>query len=409
MFFSIRKILSKALRWGIGSLLYTVFILPLQLIVPKKRNSIVVIGKYGQFNDNVKYIFLYLHNHHRHETEVSYIIKDYQLYKSLKAVGLPVLYHPTPKSILTMVRASVVFVAGHIRRSDYLCCSQAKFIQLWHGAGMKKGSLKNKRIIRQHAILHKVFNAFRFFPTYDVIISTSPFYTKNVFSTAFNAKEVVETGFPRNDCLFREAEPFEMLGTDSSLINRVKEYKQSGYKIVLYAPTFRDTGGDAMVDQVLDLDKLSEFGEYHKLIFVFKMHPAAKATKKISEYRNVWEYDRSSDVYPLFHYIDVLITDYSSIYMDYTLLDRPIVFFPYDYKKYIQQDRDIRFDYDWITPGQKCYNQSELQNVVAKCLLSGEDTFQSKRREIADIAFFNRDGLASNRIWDYIEKNVLDK
>ena len=60
---------------------------------------------------------------------------------------------------------------------------------------------------------------------------------------------------------------------------------------------------------------------------------------------------------------DLLITDYSSIFFDFLLLDRPIVFFPYDLEQYLSQDRAMYFDYEIMTPGPKCrtYDELELQ------------------------------------------------
>ena len=127
----------------------------------------------------------------------------------------------------------------------------------------------------------------------------------------------------------------------------------------------------------------------------------------MEKYDNIIMYDNSKDIQPLLKLSDVLITDYSSVYVDYLLLDRPVIFFPYDYEKYIQKDRDLLFDYDWITPGPKCYSQDELQKTLSDCILGQKDDFVANREEIKNLAFKYKDGNASRRIWDYIKEKYI--
>ncbi|MDF2571436.1 MAG: CDP-glycerol:poly(glycerophosphate) glycerophosphotransferase [Sporomusa sp.] len=406
MFRSLRKLFSKALRSGITMLLYYLIIFPSQCCMPIKKKSIVLIGKYGSFSDNVKYLFLYIHNQGKKDISVAYIVKDRSLYDTLRAEGLPVLLHPSPRSVLAMIRSAIVIVAGNISNFDSLCSSRAYKVQLWHGATMKKtGSLKKKQY-GDYAWIYKASKAIGFSKQWGLATSPSQFYSKNVFAERFKPIDIIESGFPRNDCLFREISPQELIGSDIELIQRIQSYKEQGYRIVLYAPTFRDTGGDAMADGILNLKDLSNFGQKNNIIFIFKMHYKAKTTKNISYLSHVWEYDRQCDTYPMMSLADLLITDYSSIYMDYVLLDRPIVFFPYDYEKYIKKDREITFDYDWITPGPKCRNQSDLFHAIQECLIDGKDSFKSNRQEIADLGFTYKDGLASQRIFEFLQAKM---
>ena len=405
MFKALRKLGSKVLRCGFLRLLYWLIIMPLQFFLPKKKKSIVLIGKYGSFSDNVKYLFLYIHSQGRQDIDVSYIVKDKELCKILNAKGLPVLLHPTLKSLVAMIRAGVIVVAGNMSNFDNLCSSRAYKVQLWHGAGMKKGGSLRKKQFDDHPLIYKMYKAVGFSTKWGLAVSPSPFYSENVFLERFKPIDIIESGFPRNDCLFREASPLELMGSDRELIQRVQRFKEQGYQIVLYAPTFRDTGGDAMSDGILNLKDLSDFGKQYNIVFVFKMHPKAKNTE-ICELSHVWEYKRQYDIYPMMGIVNLLITDYSSIYMDYILLDRPLIFFPYDFEKYIEKDRDISFDYDWIAPGPKCRNQLSLQQAIQACLLGGEDPFRNKRREIADLAFAHKDGLASQRIYDFLQNKM---
>ncbi|MDE7088974.1 MAG: CDP-glycerol glycerophosphotransferase family protein, partial [Prevotella sp.] len=80
---------------------------------------------------------------------------------------------------------------------------------------------------------------------------------------------------------------------------------------------------------------------------------------------NIVILDKNMDVYPILPFTDVLITDYSSIYYDYILMEnKGIILFPFDYDEYIKNSRDLAFDYLTYTPGCKAWNFEELYRLL---------------------------------------------
>lgn len=77
---------------------------------------------------------------------------------------------------------------------------------------------------------------------------------------------------------------------------------------------------------------------------------------------------------------DLLITDYSSIYIDYLLLERPILFLPYDREAYLKT-RGFNFDYDEVTPGPKPKSYAEFLNSI-EGLLYNEMNYVENRKKI---------------------------
>jgi CDP-glycerol glycerophosphotransferase len=69
-------------------------------------------------------------------------------------------------------------------------------------------------------------------------------------------------------------------------------------------------------------------------------------------------------MYPLFTKVDLLITDYSSIFFDFLLTDKPVLFYPYDKDEYLTMDRSMYDDYDTVTPGHKAYNYSDFHKKL---------------------------------------------
>jgi CDP-glycerol glycerophosphotransferase len=114
-------------------------------------------------------------------------------------------------------------------------------------------------------------------------------------------------------------------------------------------------------------------------------------------------YEAHKDAAALLRLSDLLISDYSSIFFDYLLLDKPIVFFPYDYEKYCSRDRSFLFDYEEYTPGAKCGDQETLFRTVLTELAAPSEVWARKRQELRARSFTALDGDASLRLWTEIE------
>jgi len=398
--------MSDFAMWLIGTFL--------AVLTPKKKNSIIFIGKDNKhFLDNTKYLYNYLIRTKEKGIKHSFLTEDRGTLALLKEKNLPVCFYPDPKTAYRLLRTSIVISAdspnnAHISKHHLL--SRAKKIQLWHGVGFKTIELTMPDIIENMKSIKHRINYFlnRRFPKYDVMNSTSEFYTENVFKPALKYKEAFEGGYPRNDVLFREPDELDLIGTDIESYNQIIEYKNQGYKTILYAPTFRDNRNDPISDRIINLEEWSRYGEKNNIVFILKFHPIPNANyTEFNKLKNIIIYNNTKDIYPALRYIDLMVTDYSSIYMDYLLIDRPVLFFSYDYEKYISKDRNIQFDYNWITPGQKCYNQDELFQEIENILINNIDNYKEKREEIKNMAFKNPDGNSSERIWNFIKKKYL--
>jgi CDP-glycerol glycerophosphotransferase len=116
-------------------------------------------------------------------------------------------------------------------------------------------------------------------------------------------------------------------------------------------------------------------------------------------------YRKSCDVYPLLTKCDLMITDYSSIFVDYIIQDKPVVFFPFDYHYYVNNARALQFDYDDVTPGRKCFTYEDLETELRRILVDGVDEYREKRKDVLRNFFDSVDGNSCARILHYIEKN----
>lgn len=403
------KIIIRRISIVFYALIGWCILLPLSYLFQKKKNLIVFIGgrKEGLFQGNIKSLYQHLKKTHENLYFLTYSKNEYQ---EIKKYYSNVVYYPSVKSIFLLLRCkiAVVDIYEWIKDFRYFLLFRSKIVQLWHGVGFKRIQLDSPAYIDDQKKFYPRLEAilYALYPKYDVLISTSKFYTEQLFSRAFKSDKIIETGYPRNDVFFRETSDADLIRCDVVAYNKICQYKKEDYKLILYAPTYRETGGDPISSGAIQLHDLNEYANNNKLIFVFKFHTYTNLSDNQEAFSNILWFDNELDVYPALKMIDLLITDYSSIYMDYLLLNKPILYYPYDYEKYIAQDRAIQFDYEWITTGEKCYSQKELLTWISTILVGGKDKQQNKRSEICDIAFTYKDGKASERIASEINKII---
>ena len=106
------------------------------------------------------------------------------------------------------------------------------------------------------------------------------------------------------------------------------------------------------------------------------------------------------DMYPLLREADVLITDYSSVFFDYLLLDRPIIFAPFDIRQYVAAERELFYEYDQVTPGPKAKDWPDVLRLLKEAIQN--DTWSATRREVC--LRFNKfnDSNNSERVYQAI-------
>ncbi len=403
----LRKIPVFLLQLLVGWLLAA----PLSYLIRKQKNLITFIGRDdGSFTDNVKYFYLYLHELNPQGFEYYFITENINTFDILNEHRLPVLKYPSLKSIWILIRSNILIVDNWtwITNIKYHLLINCLKIQLWHGIPLKKIELDTDIETKNNNSLYiKIRNILGCrYPTYDCLVSTSQYISSAALCSAFKSKNIINTGYPRNDILFNPPDNLHLIETDIDNYQRILGFKESNYKIVLYTPTFRDTGGDIIEDSKLDLQILSIFAKDNNIVFVFKFHPNTVSSRPPINLDNIIEYKSSSDMYPLFGLSDILITDYSSTYFDYLLLNKSIIFFSYDLKNYLEKNREMYFKYDTFTPGAIVNNQSELQNEILNIITdSAMDHYYKSRKQLGDKIFDHTDANSSKRLWNHIQSN----
>ena len=178
---------------------------------------------------------------------------------------------------------------------------------------------------------------------------------------------------------------------------------------ITYLPTFRDNIGDKIdlfSDFNFDIEKWNEILCKNKIVLNIKMHPVNKPKDELIEkYKslNSISFMEEVDVAEILPNTDILITDYSSVFFDFLLTNRPIIFAPFDYEKYITKDRELYYDYDEVTPGPKCKNWEEVLEWIVK-FKENPNLFKEEREEVKNRFHKYQDGRNCERVFNEIVK-----
>lgn len=244
-------------------------------------------------------------------------LKNKYLYQQIKAI----------KSSKTMIIDTYYLLLGGINKNKH-----QKVIQTWHAAGaLKKFGIEDKSIDKNNKRLIKNYLSVYQFTDYYLVSSD---IMKDIFIRSLGAKEtqMLPFGLPRLD----------------QYKNKKKKHNQDK-KIALYVPTYRD-----YTDEIVTINKQSFERACPDYELITKLHPSINS--EISDNR---------DIQTLVEIVDVIITDYSSLSVEASLLDKPIIFYSYDEEMY-NEKRGLNEYYYEMTKMNKAFNEDELFELVNK-------------------------------------------
>ena len=265
----------------------------------------------------------------------------------------------------------------------------SKVLQLWHAPGaFKKFAASSSDNEEEMAVIAKASEKT------DYLFITSE-NIKDFYRDAFRIDEnkIKSFGIPRTDYYFEDKN-----------IKKLRENFDERYplaknkKIILYAPTFRDNEEDNNVFNYLNLEKFNnDLSEEY--VLALRLHPKINQFFKgdidtkadfidVSGYKNEQE---------LMLISDLLITDYSSIMIEFALLNKPIIFFTYDYDRYLTKDRGFYYDFESNVPGDIVKTDDELIKLIKEGSYNTE-----KHNSFLKMQFDYLDGNSSKRIVDFI-------
>lgn len=225
---------------------------------------------------------------------------------------------------------------------------ETKVVQLWHGCGaFKKFGMSSSDLLFGGS--RKNRERYPYYGNLDIVTVSSPeviWAYEEAMDLPKGSGIVAPVGISRTDLFFRE----EFLAS-ARLITEEKVPQAKGKKILLYAPTFRGNVNSAQAPDQLDIEMLQEAFE-DEYILIIMQHPYVKNRPVIPEKAKGFAFDMTGvlGIETLLCVSDICISDYSSLIFEYSLFEKPMIFFAYDLKEY-DDWRGFYYDYDELTPG----------------------------------------------------------
>ena len=312
--------------------------------VETEPNLVVFISLMGtKCNDSPKAIY-------------EYMLRDdrYMNYKLIWAFENPAQYPDipsvkidSPRFFITALKAGYWISNTQFERGLTYKKKKTKYMYTAHGTAIK--------LCGNDCPGRKDFD----FRTVDYLCVQSD-YDKYVFERSFRARKdcFLESGRPCNDELWHATEG------DKKIIKQRLGLPENK-KVILYAPTWRDSdNGGKSYDLKPPIDlRVWENELSNQYIILFRAHHITTKVMDVQFNDFLRDYSDYPEINDLYIASDILITDYSSVMVDFAILERPIFCFAYDYNEYLKE-RGTYFDLDKELPNKTCRTQEVLLEQI---------------------------------------------
>lgn len=302
----------------------------------------------------------------------------------------------SPRYFWTMARAGT-FVTNQNPQSYITRGPGRTFVETWHGTPLKKMA-RDIDVVhgRAEGYIDRVTLAAQ---QWSVLISPNS-HTTAALRSAYNYEgPAIEIGSPRNDAL--------VLQDHGEVRARLlEEYDvPNDAKVILYAPTFRDDQpiGKGNFAFELAFDPV-DFADHFSpdTVLMLRMHMLSRLRtpipKELSDrIINVSSYPEIQDLYSM---ADILVTDYSSVFFDYSILQRPMVFFAPDLELYREELRGFYMDYESTVPGEVVTTQDAFFSALDRAIATSNKGTDSRVSEFSRRFNPHADGHSAARVVD---------
>ncbi len=328
------------------------------------------------------------------------------------------------KGFFYVLRCNILFITHSLSMDFSLRFGKKKFIvlkynmkkrhviNLWHGIPYKKlYALLNPKVKER---LDRV--KFRRYERsmYKALIASSDIdsYAMTVMFYPINYSNVWVTGLPRNDFLLKPIEELpEYLRNQINIVKNLKGNK----KLILYAPTYRQTAAVSSAEYyqftTQEIEQIKSLLIKNNAILGIRLHYFRNNENlfNIEKYiDNQYIFDLghnvATEIAPVVRESDLIISDYSSVFIEAMYLNKPLISFAYDFDDYQNQQEGMIYDFDIAFPGPVVNNIDNLCHQIETQLKQINDP-KTERYKIAQKLFYKYiDNNNSNRVVNMIKK-----
>ncbi len=337
---------------------------------------------FKRFTDNPKYLFLYmLENNY---SNIFYVLDNKKEYKELRN-SYPVLYKWSFECFIRVMKAKYFFYTHSIFDIYPAKSNRTVAINLWHGTALKPIGFDSDvelRWINQYKKLGLKLP----YEIMDYVVTAH----KNCnwtfqSSMGIDESKIIASGLPRNDFLFKHK-------CNNELIGKLKKeiYQSDDKKTILYAPTFRDYSSEKIKDNIIQIMQLfKKIAKNNHYKIGVRLHPLDKLLLNEDIFEdNIVDLTSYADMQEILLATDIVISDYSSLVFDYSILERPVLLHLYDLADYTRARGGLYFDIKDIYQG---YGLSENIEELEQNINESE-----KYRNLGFYKKFNTENACEN-------------
>ena len=376
--------------------IYGLFLRLLQWILSlfySKTNRHIIIGSSAgtNVNGNSKALFMYMYNA---STPIKgyFITRNKSLYQEFES-SYPnhFLYAYSFKAMGKIITAKAFIIThGPWDITPFKITKTKKpLVNVWHGFPIKKlGTDAHNLSENQKKNVLGNFDGLVVMSEEEKIHMSRCYHTK--------LENIWVTGYPRNDLSFYRNE---------AILNQIPYIK--GKKVLLYAPTWRDEGKTILFPfDDFNISELEILLKKENAIVLLRIHKNELKQHNLleSDYLRICDGNVVQEISELLPFIDILITDYSSVYIDQLLIDKPMIFIPYDLDEF-KKVRGFNYEFEAVAPGPKVNTFPEFTTAIEKYLK--DSTINALDRKAIKNKFHKyQDDQSSKRVYEKIEKLI---
>ena len=368
---------NRAIIWLLKYLLY---------IIPKDSKLVLFSAWFGnKYADSPMYVYDYMVKNQSELTPVWYT-RNKEVFYQLKKEGLPVVYSKSLKGIWTHLRAKVLVTAIQLFDLCPYLLTNCTVFDLDHGFQLKNGPALSSQQLSYRRLLRINIKYY---------MSASSYFCMRIVRDYFEVPEsnIVLINKPRIDTFYDES----LRKNNNVIVDQIK----SGRRAIVWMPSHRSDGEKPIdTSSLLDLNRIQLLCEKYNAVFLVKKHFYHRTeVSHFEDYPNIFDITTEQiETQTLLFQADLLISDYSSCYIDYLVLDRPIVLYLYDNEDYLRNERNISVKFEDNHCGFKVYDKSELcEKLSILCKEWKDDLHSNGRKQLKELFIDNSIVLGQTR------------
>ena len=382
-------------------------------IIPKQKNLILFGAWNGaQFRGNSKLLFFKLLK--KQKLKCIWITRNKNLFKKLTSIGIPCVYYFSITGIFYSLRANVYFITHTHRDINYFLSGGAKVINLMHYGYCIK-SMGKKTFFFDKNRFEKFITKIKYPLQYYINCIDYVFYIsdfqKQTIKNMYNLPDSnlkINYGIKKDFLLSKNYKDYVF---EFELKNSIKVNKKRIN--IFFLPTLRkESVKFNLFNYNFNGSILNKFLSNNNASIYINFHPfdAKNLTRKnlnFDQYDNIKILSSvNDDNNIIMKDMDIFITDYSSVFSDFLLFDKPIILTPFDYSNYIKFDRNLINEY-FDLPCYYAYDWTELLDILLKIIANKEDYYLNARKNFKNKLYPNLNSSGLDKTIELLDKAIL--